>query len=195
MRKTLCISSVILFCLAACAYAYQIKDAHFKQDKKGLVHIYYWLDNPHNDTFEITLMLSSDGGITFQWNMKSVEGDAGDDIRGSGLKHVIWDVEKDHPYLSGNKFVISVDAKRKGKYLGMVFIPAGEFLMGSQAEDLDEHPRHRVYLDAFYMDKYEVANYQYDKCVRAGKCRKQNFSKCWGWSGVCSNGITIRSFV
>ncbi len=46
---------------------------------------------------------------------------------------------------------------------GMVLIPAGEFRMGSndQAEGSDEQPVHSVYVDAFYMDKYEVTNAQY----------------------------------
>ena len=37
----------------------------------------------------------------------------------------------------------------------MVLVPAGEFSMGSEEYD-DEKPRHQVYLDAFYIDKYEV---------------------------------------
>jgi formylglycine-generating enzyme required for sulfatase activity len=48
---------------------------------------------------------------------------------------------------------------------GMVLIPAGGFVMGSppgEGED-DEHPQHKVYVDAFYMDKYEVTNAQYKK--------------------------------
>jgi formylglycine-generating enzyme required for sulfatase activity len=45
---------------------------------------------------------------------------------------------------------------------GMVLIPAGEFEMGSNDYD-DEKPVHTVYLDAFYMDKYEVTNAQYVK--------------------------------
>ena len=46
---------------------------------------------------------------------------------------------------------------------GMVFIPAGEFEMGSNDEDAgsDEQPVHTVYVDAFYMDKYEVTNLEY----------------------------------
>ncbi|MBM3242981.1 hypothetical protein FJZ31_42520, partial [Candidatus Poribacteria bacterium] len=37
----------------------------------------------------------------------------------------------------------------------MVFIPAGEFLMGSPDGEgaFDEHPQHVVYLDDFYIDK------------------------------------------
>jgi serine/threonine-protein kinase len=45
----------------------------------------------------------------------------------------------------------------------MVLIPAGEFQMGdhfNKGND-DERPVHTVYLDAFYMDKYEVTNELY----------------------------------
>ena len=52
---------------------------------------------------------------------------------------------------------------------GMVSIPAGEFQMGSvdpEAEG-DEQPVHTVSIDAFFMDKYEVTNAQYQKFVRA----------------------------
>jgi len=43
----------------------------------------------------------------------------------------------------------------------MVLIPAGEFRMGSNDGDGDENPVHTVYLDAFYIDIYEVTNEQY----------------------------------
>jgi formylglycine-generating enzyme required for sulfatase activity len=49
----------------------------------------------------------------------------------------------------------------------MVQIPAGEFIMGSDHGDSDERPIHTVYLDAFYIDKYEVANAQYRKFIEA----------------------------
>jgi formylglycine-generating enzyme required for sulfatase activity len=54
----------------------------------------------------------------------------------------------------------------------MVGIPAGEFIMGNDEGDNDEQPTHTVYLDAFYMDKYEVTNVQYRKCVEAGACAR-----------------------
>jgi formylglycine-generating enzyme required for sulfatase activity len=58
----------------------------------------------------------------------------------------------------------------------MVIIPDGEFMMGcnkavdNQCSD-DEKPYHQVYLDAFYIDKYEVTVTEYDKCVNEGKCK------------------------
>lgn len=62
----------------------------------------------------------------------------------------------------------------------MVLIPAGEFMMGSptgEGED-DEHPQHKVYVNSFYLDKYEVTNAQYKEfCEATGKeCPPKVFS-------------------
>ena len=43
----------------------------------------------------------------------------------------------------------------------MVFIPAGEFVMGSNYGYFDEKPVHTVYLDSYWIDKHEVTNAQY----------------------------------
>jgi len=43
----------------------------------------------------------------------------------------------------------------------MVLIQAGDFWMGSETGNDDEKPVHRVSLDAFYIDKYEVTNAQF----------------------------------
>ena len=48
-------------------------------------------------------------------------------------------------------------------YADMVLIPAGEFQMGSNEGDDTEKPVHTVYVDAFYIDKYEVTQAQYNK--------------------------------
>jgi formylglycine-generating enzyme len=49
---------------------------------------------------------------------------------------------------------------------GMVWIPGGEFYMG--IEDFpDANPVHMVYVDGFWMDKYEVTNEQYAAFVKA----------------------------
>jgi formylglycine-generating enzyme required for sulfatase activity/predicted Ser/Thr protein kinase len=58
----------------------------------------------------------------------------------------------------------------------MQFVPAGEFTMGSN-EYGDEKPIHMVYLDAFWMDKYEVTNTLYAACVNAGKCTRPSQTK------------------
>jgi len=40
----------------------------------------------------------------------------------------------------------------------MVYVPAGEFTMGGDEGGENERPAHTVYLNAFYIDKYEVTN-------------------------------------
>jgi len=61
-------------------------------------------------------------------------------------------------------------AQRRGNdNAEMVAVPAGEFVMGNDGR-YGESPQHTVFLDAFWIDKYEVTNALYKKCVDAGKC-------------------------
>lgn len=57
----------------------------------------------------------------------------------------------------------------------LVYIPAGEFLMGTENGLTDEQPLHKVYLDSYWLDQSEVTNAMYAKCVEAGKCDKPSF--------------------
>ncbi len=52
----------------------------------------------------------------------------------------------------------------------MVLVPAGDFTMGSDNGKPDENPAQKIYLDAFYIDKYEVTNALYKICVRNSAC-------------------------
>jgi len=52
----------------------------------------------------------------------------------------------------------------------MVYVPSGEFIMGSDSGDSDESPVHTVYLDGFWIYKTEVTNDAYRLCVEAGGC-------------------------
>ncbi len=52
----------------------------------------------------------------------------------------------------------------------MIRIPAGVFTMGSDDGGSGEKPVHQVYLDEYYIDKYEVTNRQYKKfCDATGR--------------------------
>ena len=51
----------------------------------------------------------------------------------------------------------------------LIRIPEGEFVMGSHAGQEDERPAHPVYLDAFYIDKYEVTVERYAAFLTAQK--------------------------
>ncbi len=43
----------------------------------------------------------------------------------------------------------------------LILVPAGTFTMGSEQRAVDERPMHKVYLDAYYIGKYEVTNAEY----------------------------------
>lgn len=63
----------------------------------------------------------------------------------------------------------SRDERFKKLIANMILIPTGEFLMGSPdgVGGFDEHPQHKVYLDAFYIDKYQVTVAQYREFCKA----------------------------
>ena len=53
---------------------------------------------------------------------------------------------------------------------GMVYVPAGSFMMGGRSEwaEPDEFPRRKVGVSAFYMDQTEVTNRQFQARTVAG---------------------------
>ena len=71
----------------------------------------------------------------------------------------------------------------------LLYVPAGEFTMGSDADDTlaecqkfrsdcqrggftDEEPLHSVHVDDFWIDQTEVTNAMYAKCVADGICKE-----------------------
>lgn len=63
----------------------------------------------------------------------------------------------------------------KASFDGMIIIPGGEFIMGSNLADekrginvgVDEIPQRKFFLKSYYIDKYEVTSQQYKKFVDA----------------------------
>ncbi len=79
----------------------------------------------------------------------------------------------------------------------MVYVPAGEFLMGSTEADIaaaeadcrecppgwfdEEKPQHTVYLDAYWIDKYEVTNQQFAGFIEHGGYDRREWWTEAGW--------------
>ncbi len=49
----------------------------------------------------------------------------------------------------------------------MVWVPGGAFMMGSDRHYPEEAPAHGVYVDGFWMDRYQVTNDKFSEFVRA----------------------------
>jgi formylglycine-generating enzyme required for sulfatase activity len=58
-------------------------------------------------------------------------------------------------------------ASARYQNLSMAVVPAGEFTMGSTTGDADEQPVHKVYVNAFLMDKYQVSVGHYARFLDA----------------------------
>lgn len=64
----------------------------------------------------------------------------------------------------------------------MMFIPGGAFLMGAEDEMPFEGPVHEVYVDSFWIDRYEVTVARFAEFVAA--TGYQTEAEKFGWSGV-----------
>jgi len=76
----------------------------------------------------------------------------------------------------------------------LILVPAGEFQMGCDPDHNggfsclpDELPLHAVTLGDFYIDKFEVTNGEYVKCVKAGACDPPNDSSSDTFSSYFDN--------
>jgi len=72
----------------------------------------------------------------------------------------------------------------------MVFVPAGEFVMGSEELGDDERPVRRLYLDGFWIDRYEVTNERFAHFVAATSYQTEAEQRGWGWVWTSSDGST-----
>ena len=64
----------------------------------------------------------------------------------------------------------------------MILIPSGEFLMGSEEGKgrADEYPRHKVYLDTFYIDRFEVTGKDFEEYLSNNPKQHPTITGWWG---------------
>ena len=73
----------------------------------------------------------------------------------------------------------------------MVEIPAGRFVMGSNAPDAldNERPAHEIYLDRYWLDRYPVTCKQYLKFMQQGGYRHRKYWSQAGWQWLQQNPV------
>ena len=69
---------------------------------------------------------------------------------------------------------------------GMVLVPAGEFTMGTDDPNApdDQRPARKVNVDAFYIDKHEVTNAQFQEFILADSYNKREYWTKTGWNFI-----------
>ena len=73
--------------------------------------------------------------------------------------------------------------------VAMVLVPEGEFTMGSNDGEDHEQPVHEVFLDTYYIDKYEVTNALYKVCVDAGVCDSPTTTRFYNDSQYAQHSV------
>lgn len=76
-------------------------------------------------------------------------------LSGAGAESRRWTPAIGRPPQPGDEYT----NPRDGSVL--VYIPGGEFIMGTDGGEADEKPAHRVKVEGFWLGKYEVTNKQY----------------------------------
>ncbi|MBA4384625.1 MAG: formylglycine-generating enzyme family protein [Anaerolinea sp.] len=122
--------------------------------------LYIFISGCSQIIFEPTEFMSSNSSSTpVVERMKKETGDASVDVV----------LTSTMPIIDGSKFLTTISPKDE---MTMVFVPNGEFLMGSVngEGDSDEEPQHSVFLDSYWIDQFEITNAMYANCVNAGVC-------------------------
>jgi sulfatase modifying factor 1 len=84
---------------------------------------------------------------------------------------------------SADRFLKNLrDAALAQKTKGMALVPAGEYQIGSEPGrgDPDERPRHKIWLDAFFIDKQEVSLADYQFFVKSTRGNHPEWDKPGG---------------
>ncbi|MDP2361701.1 MAG: SUMF1/EgtB/PvdO family nonheme iron enzyme [bacterium] len=131
---------------------------------------------PNSEIIQISYDLAEDEGLACwvsvqvdrdnlgSWAVPvhALTGDVGPNVQPGGGKTIQWNAALDYDHNVANAQVrVTAHSLVDGAPQDMVLVPAGEFVMGSSAVGGDAVPEHTVYLDAYWIDIYEVTNREY----------------------------------
>jgi formylglycine-generating enzyme required for sulfatase activity len=157
MKSTILLTVILVTILPVCVLANSapvVSDvtATQRNDDSKLVDIYYNLADADGDNCTLWVVISDDGGQSWQVPAMTLTGHIGQGVTPGNGKHIIWDAGRDIPGKVGNykARVLADDGKGPAP---MVFVPAGNFLFSAQ-----NYGSGWVYVNSFMIDKYEVTN-------------------------------------
>jgi len=110
MKKYIAIFILLLLPFSE-MFSQSIENVKFYQEGSKVFVTYDLNDKDDSRTFEITLEISRDGGITFKSTPKTLTGDIGLNVKPGDTKKITWDVLKDVAELHGSNFVFKIIAK------------------------------------------------------------------------------------
>ena len=132
-----------------------------RTDESKLVDIYYNLSDADGDNCTVWAFASDDDGVSWRVPVWAFSGDVGSAVT-PGSKHIIWDAATDIPGRIGD-FKVRVYADDGNGTAPKVVVPGGSFPYQNTG-----NPENWVYVDSFFIDKYEVTNQFYCQFLNSG---------------------------
>jgi formylglycine-generating enzyme required for sulfatase activity len=164
----------------------------------GQVAVTYNVSDADNDQLIARVFFSSDNGVTFGLVPVSLSGDVNKLMSPGTGKQIIWDAGADYPGQYWAQVVAKVVVSDGPASAGeMVLVPAGGFIRGSTSGLADEQPQKTITLDAFYIDKFQVTNAEFEQFINAGELGGYFAPEFWsaeGWAARQSGGWTQPAF-
>jgi hypothetical protein len=122
-----------------------------RNDDSKLVDIYYNLADADGNACTVWVVISVNGGSTWDVPAMTFTGAIGQSVSPGTNKHVIWDAGRDIPGKTGSTFKARVYAD-DGQGDPMVLVPSGYYKVDGSTDQ---------FVNAYMIDKYEVTNTQY----------------------------------
>ena len=134
-----------------------------RPDDSMLIDIHY--DLADESLCTVWILVSDDGGTTWNVPAQSFTGDIGANTPAGPGKHIVWDAGADIPGRAGS-LKARVMADDGNGQANMVFVSAGSFPYQGGPY---------TYVAAFWIDKYEVTNLRYCEFLNAADAD----GDCW----------------
>ena len=129
------------------------------------IQITYNVSDADGDLQTIAVQVSGDAGLTYTIPATALSGHVGAGVAPGTGRTILWNagVDWNGQYVPLAKVRITAhDGTTPPPPPGMVYIPAGVFQMGDNLDgNTNALPLHNVTLDAFFMDRTEVAKEQW----------------------------------
>jgi len=126
-----------------------------------LVDITYSLSDADGDLQNVQVEVSGDAGLTYTIPATALSGHVGPGVAPGTGRSIVWNagVDWNGQYVPLGKIrVTAFDGTTPVPPAGMVLIPAGNFQMGDNLDDLTvAMPVHNVNVSGFFMDRFEVS--------------------------------------
>jgi sulfatase modifying factor 1 len=138
-----------------------------------LVDIYYDVTGRTNDFIQVSLAVSTNGGVSYTLPGISCSGSGyGVSVVPGRNRQIVWDAGADWNSNHSANVAFRVAAGNQSVPATLAFIPGGSFQMGDVLNDFPvqwhwgvnpEIPAHSVYISPFSMDQYEVTKALWDE--------------------------------